>query len=71
MGDADLESKRPRPVSRINWSGLQQAMEAVVAASPENLFYRSVCHPVTPVPGGMASVSQDGLPGMASPGPIC
>ena len=48
MGDADIESKRPQPVSRINWSGLQQAMEAegleaVVAASPENFFYLSNC----------------------------
>lgn len=48
MGDADRESKRPQPVSRINWSGLQEAMdaedlEAVVAASPENFFYLSNC----------------------------
>ncbi len=48
MGEADLKSKRPQPVSRINWSGLQQAMEAegldaVVAASPENFFYLSNC----------------------------
>ena len=42
MDEADPKAKRPQPVSRINWSGLQQAMdaeglEAVVAASPENL----------------------------------
>ena len=48
MGDADLESKRPQPVSRINWSGLQEAMdaedlEAVVAVSPENFYYLSNC----------------------------
>ena len=48
MGEADLKGKRPQPVSRINWSGLQQAMdaeglEAVVAASPENFFYLSNC----------------------------
>ena len=48
MGDADRQAKPPQPVSRINWSGLQQAMdaeglEAVVAASPENFFYLSDC----------------------------
>ena len=48
MGDADLKPNRPQPVSRINWSGLEQAMdaeglEAVVAASPENFFYLSNC----------------------------
>jgi len=48
MGEAAPKSKRPQPVSRINWSGLQQAMdaeglEAVVAASPENFFYLSDC----------------------------
>ncbi len=48
MADADLKATRPQPVSRINWSGLRQAMdaeglEAVVAASPENFFYLSNC----------------------------
>ena len=74
MGEADLKFKRPQPVSRINWPGLQQAMEAegleaVVAASPENFF--SVRHPVTPVAGGTGAGFQDRPPGMASPGPIC
>jgi Xaa-Pro aminopeptidase len=48
MGETDPKAKRPQPVSRINWDGLRQAMdaeglEAVVAASPENFFYLSDC----------------------------
>ena len=48
MGEADHRSDRPQPISRINWSELQQAMDAedldaVVAASPENFFYLSNC----------------------------
>lgn len=48
MGEAGRKSDRLQPISRINWSGLQQAMdaeglEAVVAASPENFFYLSNC----------------------------
>ena len=48
MGNAGREADQPQPISRINWSGLQQAMDAegldaVVAASPENFFYLSNC----------------------------
>ena len=48
MGNAGRAADQPQPISRINWSGLQQAMDAegldaVVAASPENFFYLSNC----------------------------